>query len=120
MPARSSMSRHAPGPPVWPTACCTCSSIMVPPRLSRRYIVVHRLSVQSSISCGNGRSPNSTRLRILRDLARAEEEIPEAAILIIPLATGSAAAKYPPTATLWGIVIACLGLTFLAFAWWPL
>jgi hypothetical protein len=26
----------------------------------------------------------------------------------------------PPTATLWGIVIACLGLAFLAFAWWPL
>jgi hypothetical protein len=25
-----------------------------------------------------------------------------------------------PTATLWGIIIACLGLAFLAFAWWPL
>ena len=26
----------------------------------------------------------------------------------------------PRTATLWGIVVACLGLTVLAFAWWPL
>ena len=26
----------------------------------------------------------------------------------------------PPTATLWGIIAACLGLTVLAFAWWPL
>jgi hypothetical protein len=25
-----------------------------------------------------------------------------------------------PTATLWGIIIACLGLALLAFAWWPL
>ena len=25
-----------------------------------------------------------------------------------------------PIATLWGIIIACLGLGFLAFAWWPL
>ena len=24
------------------------------------------------------------------------------------------------TATLWGIMVACLGLAFLAFAWWPL
>jgi hypothetical protein len=25
-----------------------------------------------------------------------------------------------PTATLWGIIIACLGLILVAFAWWPL
>jgi hypothetical protein len=24
------------------------------------------------------------------------------------------------TATLWGIIVACLGLAVLAFAWWPL
>ncbi|MGB6562720.1 MAG: hypothetical protein WBE69_08960 [Candidatus Binataceae bacterium] len=26
----------------------------------------------------------------------------------------------PPTATLWGIMVACLGLAVLALAWWPL
>jgi hypothetical protein len=26
----------------------------------------------------------------------------------------------PPTATLWGIIVGCLGLAVLAFAWWPL
>jgi hypothetical protein len=26
----------------------------------------------------------------------------------------------PPTPTLWGIVVACLGLAVLALAWWPL
>ncbi len=26
----------------------------------------------------------------------------------------------PRIATLWGIIAACLGLTVLAFAWWPL
>jgi hypothetical protein len=27
---------------------------------------------------------------------------------------------HPPTATLWGIVLACFGLAVLMFAWWPL
>jgi hypothetical protein len=26
----------------------------------------------------------------------------------------------PPTATLWGIMVACFGLAVLALAWWPL
>ena len=26
----------------------------------------------------------------------------------------------PRNATLWGIIVACFGLAFLALAWWPL
>jgi hypothetical protein len=27
--------------------------------------------------------------------------------------------EMPRNMTLWGIIVACLGLTVLAFAWWP-